>query len=337
MHIVNMPTVELVVPEGTALAVRLNPGLIARAAKNAERPRSAGTVRAYRTDWQRFQAWCRESCLPSMPAAEATIVVHLTQLDEEHYSYASICRAYAAIRAEHVSAGDPLPTLPGVRNALENIGRLRGTASEGMAALMNDKVREIARLLADDADDPELGPATRMLAARDAALMTVGFASGSRRSELVALDVCDLTFETDGVVLYIWRGKTDQLGKGRRVGVPFGSKGSCPVRAIHRWLDAGGIVDGAVFRGIDRAGRVRGRLAGQGVERAVKRAVAMIGLDPHDFGAHSLRAGLLTSAEAAGKSLAAGMRQTGHKSERVAMRYLRHASLFTANAASGLL
>lgn len=329
------PEAALATVEPSPLAT-LDPALVERAADNARRPRSEATARAYAGDWQRFEAWCSAHGLAACPAAEGTIVLYLTALVEGH-AYASVARAYAAIRAVHVERGCALPTLPAVTNALENIGRQLGTASNGKAALMADKVREVARLLSDEAEDEAKPRMVRLLAARDAALLTVGFASGSRRSELVGLDVGHVRFVEDGLIVFIARSKTDQRGEGREVGVPFGSKGSCPVRALRRWLDVAGIVEGAIFRGVDRAGRVGSRLAGQGVDRAVKRAVARVGLDPAEYGAHSLRAGLLTSAEKAGKSLAAGMRQTGHRSERQAMKYIRHGALFTANAAEGLL
>jgi integrase len=338
MHVVGDPTeAALATVEPLPLAKPLDPVLVARAADNTKRPRSPATERAYRADWGRFEAWCRDHGLTPLPAPELVIVQHLTWLAQEGYRYASIARAYASIRAEHMAAGCLLLTLPSVTNTLGNIGRQLGVASRGKAALMNDRVREIARLLSDEAEDETQPAAVRLLAARDSALLTVGFSSASRRSELARLDVQDLTYEDDGLVITIRRSKTDQRGESREVGVPFGSKGSCPVRALRRWLDLARIVDGAVFRGVDRSGRVLARLAGQGVARAVKRAVGRLGEDPSEYGAHSLRAGLLTSAERAGKSLAAGMRQTGHRDNRQAMKYVRHGSLFTANAAEGLL
>jgi len=73
------------------------------------------------------------------------------------------------------------------------------------------------------------------------------------------------------------------------------------------------------------------------VARAVQRAAERAGLDPADFGAHSLRAGLATSAAKAGKGLDVIMATTGHRSERVARGYIRHGSLFDACASEGLL
>jgi hypothetical protein len=51
-------------------------------------------------------------------------------------------------------------------------------------------------------------------------LLLVGFAGAFRRSELAALDVADLQFTSDGLVVTLRRSKTDQEGEGRKVGIP---------------------------------------------------------------------------------------------------------------------
>jgi len=60
------------------------------------------------------------------------------------------------------------------------------------------------------------------------------------------------------------------------------------------------------------------------------------GLDPSRYAGHSLRAGLATSAAAAGVEERAIMAQTGHKSVAVARRYIRDGSLFRGNAAAAV-
>jgi integrase len=69
----------------------------------------------------------------------------------------------------------------------------------------------------------------------------------------------------------------------------------------------------------------------------VKKYASGIGLDPKTFGGHSLRSGLATSAARVGRSERAIMAQTGHKSVLMVRRYIRAGSLFTENAAAGLL
>jgi hypothetical protein len=58
---------------------------------------------------------------------------------------------------------------------------------------------------------------------------------GWARSEFVALEVADLAFEPEGVVLRIQRSKTDREGAGATVAVPLGGEeGSCPIGALRR-------------------------------------------------------------------------------------------------------
>jgi integrase len=98
--------------------------------------------------------------------------------------------------------------------------------------------------------------------------------------------------------------KTDQEGHGVEVGVPVSaSPATCPVAWLRRWLAGSGIDTGPIFHMVAADGSVRdGRLAPQTVCALVKRHAARIGLDPAAYSAHSLRAGLATSAAAGGAS-----------------------------------
>jgi integrase len=111
----------------------------------------------------------------------------------------------------------------------------------------------------------------------------------------------------------------------------------CAVRAYEAWLAASGLTTGALFRRVDRNGHLlAGRVSDRAVARFVQAAAALAGLPPEKFAGHSLRAGFATTAAKHGKSLDAIMRQTHHKSERVARGYIRHAGLFDDNATVGL-
>jgi integrase len=69
------------------------------------------------------------------------------------------------------------------------------------------------------------------------------------------------------------------------------------------------------------------------VALVVKRAAEAAGLDPTRYAGHSLRAGLATSAAAAGAHERDIMRQTGHRSVQMLRRYIRDGELFRDNAA----
>ena len=76
------------------------------------------------------------------------------------------------------------------------------------------------------------------------------------------------------------------------------------------------------------------RLGDKAVAFIVKRAAQAAGLDPTRYGGHSLRAGLATSAAAAGASERAIMATTGHRSVQMVRRYIRSGELLRENAAA---
>jgi integrase len=78
------------------------------------------------------------------------------------------------------------------------------------------------------------------------------------------------------------------------------------------------------------------RLSAHAVALVVKRYAEAAGLDPKVFSGHSLRAGFVTSAARAGEPERRIMRQTGHKSIEMVLRYVRQANAFTDNSALAL-
>lgn len=87
---------------------------------------------------------------------------------------------------------------------------------------------------------------------RDKALVLVGFGGAFRRSELARIEVSDLTFNKDGVVVDLRVSKTDQEGAGRKVGLPLALKPKHLSRAAI-WLRAAKNKQGPVFRRVDRS------------------------------------------------------------------------------------
>jgi integrase len=173
---------------------------------------------------------------------------------------------------------------------------------------------------------------------RDRALLLLGFAGALRRSELVGLDVADVSEGTDGLTVRLRRSKTDQEGAGRTIGVPYGSNPiTCPVRAWRGWLEVSGIAEGPAFRPVDRHGHIGAtRLSAPAVALVLKRHAARAELDPGEVAGHSLRAGLATSAAVAGVPERVIAEQTGHKGTAMLRRYIREGSLFRENAAGAV-
>jgi site-specific recombinase XerD len=283
------------------------------------------TRRAYTADWTHYTAWCAEHSLEALPATPETVAMYLTHLAHEGYAAATLARRLVAIRKAHELKGHESPTRSAkVRTVHSGIRRTIGTAQEGKAPAVTEDVREMLRKT----------PRT-LLGTRDRALILLGFATACRRGDLVTLDVEDLEFVRSGVRVRLRGGKTDQERRGRTIGVPNGRHpDTCPVRAVRTWLTAAAVISGPVFRAVNKGGRVGAeRLSDKAVVRAVKAAAKRAGLDPSRYGGHSLRAGLATSAAAAGVSERSIMAQTGHRSTEMVRRYIRDGEVFRDNAA----
>ena len=172
---------------------------------------------------------------------------------------------------------------------------------------------------------------------RDRALLLRGFSGAFRRSELVALNVDDLKEKDDGFRITIRHSKTDQEGQGQVIAVIRGGA-CCPVKAVKAWLVASGISEDPIFRPVGKRGRLRdSRLTAKSVCNLVKVYAGGLGLNAADFGAHSLRAGFLTSAARRGASIFKMCDVSRHKSMDVLQAYVRDADLCRDHAGAGLL
>jgi len=104
---------------------------------------------------------------------------------------------------------------------------------------------------------PELSKCCRLHGSA-CAIARCSCACSFRRSELVSLDVQDVEVSAAGLIVTLRRSKTDQEGASRRLGIPFGSsEATCPMRALQAWLETGRIIDGPIFRPLDRFQRVQ--------------------------------------------------------------------------------
>jgi integrase len=214
-----------------------------------------------------------------------------------------------------------------VKSVLRGLKRVKGTSQRQAKPLLKEDL-----ILALDAT----GEGPRDL--RDRALLLIGFAGGFRRSELVGLTCGDVDRVRQGMILTLRRSKTDQVGEGRKIGIPLARGRWCPAGALEQWLARSGIVQGALFRPIDRHGRIGLKpLSGGAVCLIVKERFHAIGIDPTGYSGHSLRAGLATSAAQAGVPSWKIRQQTGHASEAMLARYIRDGELFVDNAAGALL
>ena len=303
--------------------------VVERAREYARQAKAENTLRAYRSDWAQFEEWCSRQGLAPLPAAPATVALYITALAEAGRAVSTIRRRLASISAAHQAAGHQSPTQDmQVKTIWAGIRRAKGTAQRQVAPVVTEHLRAIVGALQLDT----------LAGLRDRALLLVGFIGAFRRSELVGLNVEDLTPTAEGFVVTLRRSKTDQEGEGETKAIPYGANAeTCPARALRAWLDAAGITSGPVFRAVNRHGQVSARrLSDRAVALIVKRSVEAVGLDASRFSGHSLRAGFATAAARAGASERDIARVTHHKSDRVLRRYIRDAQVFDNAALSAV-
>lgn len=304
--------------------------LVQRAESFVRAAKAPATLKAYRSDWRDFEAWCQGHQLQALPAQPETVALYITDLAACCAS-GTITRRLTSISKAHQAAGysdSPATTRHAiVGETLKGIRRTNGTAQKGKDPLLTAQIRKVLARCPDG-----------LLGQRDRALLLDGFAGAFRRSELAALLVSDLSFTEDGVITNLRRSKTDQEGSGREVGLPWGAHpDTCPVRALRHWLDAAEITNGPVFRAVDRHGRVSKKgLNKDSVGSIVKRALLRAGFSAEAFAGHSLRSGHVTQASMNGVGEFVIMKQTGHKSEATLRKYIRIGEIFRQNAAAGL-
>lgn len=337
---------DLVKPPSAELAA-----LVDRAAYYGKSTIADATRKAYETEFYHFRAWAEARCFPSLPPDVPTVAVYLAALAdgnvEMHWvdragrprvskralKYGSIQHAYQGIVHCVRKAGHDWPfAIPAITKVMHGIKYRKGDTKKRMAPLEIADLRAcLAKMRERRFED--------LTIVRDRALLSLGFFSAMRRAEIVALRVEDLDFTKDGLVVTIRKSKTDQFAEGVTIGIkPQRDAGVCPIALLRRYLELSELKTGPLFRRIDARSDCMGDrpLTPQVVAMKVKEYCEKAGLDPERFAGHSLRAGFVTTAAARGVTLHNIMRQTRHKSERVAMTYIRPATVFRDNPTDGL-
>jgi integrase len=314
--------------------------LTERAAQYAAASSGEGTRAAYRSAWRGYTAWCATVGYEPLSGDSGLVALYLTRRAEDGLSISSLRVARAAIRAAHHLAGVQL-NFDDARLAMvmDGIARSRADQRRRQAAAAGPDV--MRRLLAALPSLVTPSAAAPALAARHRAMLLIGFGAALRRSEIVALRVCDVTeVERRGLSIRIRRSKADQHGQGRTIAVWANPRDRdfCPVIAFSNWMtfrrqatdwtSVDGPVDAwraerALFCAVGTAGILEGEtMSDKIVARLIKQACAAAGLDPTKFSGHSLRRGLLTAAGDLQLPLADIMRQSRHKSVETALSYI---------------
>ncbi|TLF77566.1 site-specific integrase [Nocardia cyriacigeorgica] len=211
-----------------------------------EASQSANTVRAYRTDWIAWTAWCAAEGRQALPADALDVAVYLAaaadaRTDDGAHAFApaTLERKSAAIAAVHAANGLPSPTRSDVvRLTLRGIRRTRRARPVRKRPILLHTLEQLLTGL------PEPGWPTEPARRRDTLALLIGFAGALRRSELAALRVGDVHVTQDHttgepvLLIHLPTSKTDPTGiTEQRVALPRGTRPhTCPVCAFADWI-----------------------------------------------------------------------------------------------------
>jgi len=287
---------------------------------------SRNTVLGYDYDMRMYTTWCESFHRSALPSTPETLALYLTDLLSQGKKITTARRRKCAILHAHRTRGLPPPDTKEVLDLLRGAQRLRGEKPRQMRPITVRELRQMSAQLL------RLGTPAAM---RNRALLVVGFASALRRSNLALLNLCDVEFCRQGLILHVQREKQDQEGRGRIIGIPRGRHAnSDPVGVLKAWLRVRGNDPGPLFPRVSKAGRGE-PLDGECICRIVKKCLAGIGVDPCQSGAHSLRAGAITALGEADVGVLRISAYTGQTPE-IVRRYFRRSEIWRNNACASL-
>ena len=324
-------TTELSAPLGQLLTVALAPAAQGKYLE-AGLQGSANTERSYKSDLKTYLAYCAQQQLASLPADVATISHYVTHLADLGRKFSTIKHHLAAIHKLHQLHGyQSRIDADQIELLLKGIARLKGKRQKQAPAFTRDELRDAINRL----------DLTTALGLRDRALLLLGFFGAFRRSELRALNLEQLEFSRENLLLHLGKSKTNQFGEVEIKAVFYSSDYRyCPVRAVQDWLDQLGRDTGPLFVSLRRvpgqaAVASAARLSDISINEIVKEHLGYSRTGKYCT-AHSLRVSFVTINVQAGKSNKSIRTQTGQKTDRMIDLYTRLNDVTSLNAAQNM-
>ena len=295
--------------------------------ENLKSSKANNTLRAYKSDFKDFGAFCSRHGLNSLPTEPKIVSLYLTHLSKNS-KFSTLRRRLVSISMVHKLKGHYLDTKhPIIVENLMGIRRVKGSIQKGKKPILINHLK----LIINSINKQNSNDIKKL---RDKALILIGFGGGFRRTELTSIDYEDLEFVPEGLKIIVRKSKTDQFGEGMIKGLPyFNDKNYCPVINLREWLEISNIKSGPVFRRFSKGSVLTDkRLTDQSVVLLIKEYLRIAGIENKNFSGHSLRSGFATVAADSGADERSIMAMTGHKTTQMVRRYIREANLFKNNA-----
>ena len=295
--------------------------------ENLKSSKANNTLRAYKSDFRDFGAFCAKHGFNSMPTEPKIVSLYLTHLSIST-KISTLRRRLVSIGVVHKLKGHYLDTKhPVIIENLMGIKRKKGSIQIGKKPILINHLKEIINVI----DNQKIEKIKKL---RNRTLILIGFGGGFRRTELISIDYEDLDFVEEGLKITLRRSKTDQFGEGLIKGIPhFTNEKYCPVISLKNWINLSKIKTGPIFRRFAKGSILTSnRLTDQSVVLIIKDCLKLAGIENKNFSGHSLRSGFATVAAESGADERSIMAMTGHKTTQMVRRYIREANIFKNNA-----
>ena len=295
--------------------------------ENLKSSKANNTLRAYKSDFRDFGAFCAKHGFNSMPTEPKIVSLYLTHLSIST-KISTLRRRLVSIGVVHKLKGHYLDTKhPVIIENLMGIKRKKGSIQIGKKPILINHLKKIINVI----DNQKIEKIKKL---RNRTLILIGFGGGFRRTELISIDYEDLDFVEEGLKITLRRSKTDQFGEGFVKGIPyFTNEKYCPVMSLKNWINFSKIKTGPIFRRFAKGSILTdNRLTDQSVVLIIKDCLKLAGIENKNFSGHSLRSGFATVAAESGADERSIMAMTGHKTTQMVRRYIKEANIFKNNA-----
>jgi integrase/recombinase XerD len=261
-----------------------------------------------------FSNWCSSRLCGWLPTTP-TILAEFVDAQVKEHCISTIKRRLCAIAFAHRLKDLPTPTdFNVVRLSVRRATRLKARRPKQVRGLNKDILAKIV-----------VACPNTLAGLRDTALISVGYDTLCRSSELAMMEVHHVTFSDDNTAtILVPRSKSDVAGDGR---LAYLSPET--TRVLARWLDGARLECGPLFRSLHLNRPYDDALETSSIRRLIKRAICRAGVDPKiaaEFSGHSMRVGAAQDMLVAGFDALAIMQAGGWKSANVVLRYVENAA-----------
>ena len=171
---------------------------------NLRSSKANNTIRAYKSDFKDFRAFCVKNGFKSLPTEPKIVSLYITHLSIKDAKMSTLRRRLVSIGVIHKLKGHYLDTKhPIIIENLMGIKRKKGNFQRGKKPILINQLKAIVNVIDNEKTE-------EIKKIRNKTIILIGFGGGFRRVELVSIDYEDFEFVPEGVKIIVRKSKTDQ-------------------------------------------------------------------------------------------------------------------------------